>query len=208
MMAMTRAVWAFVCLAVACGGENGSPTAPSPPPAATPSPVAITLSGTVSSATGARLGGATVTFLDGPNTGRSTTANSNGEYAFATLNAGNSNLVARAGGYVDDGRGISLISGAHTLAFTLQPGALWTVSGTGNNVFDKPLHVTRVRITGAFSGHSSNFIVRCGGSLLVNELLGTGWGPTTYSGVHATPNCTQIQITNSTQVSWTFTEVR
>jgi hypothetical protein len=81
-------------------------------------------------------------------------------------------------------------------------------SGTGNDVFDKPASVARVRITGTFRGNASNFIVWCGTQLVVNELLGTGFGPVEYSGTHATPSCTQVRVENSTGVAWTFTEVR
>ncbi len=88
------------------------------------------------------------------------------------------------------------------------PRALWTVTGSGNDVLTKPLAATRLAIAGAFSGRSANFIVWCGTGLLVNELLGTSWGPLTYSGTHATPSCTEVRIENSTGVSWTLTEVR
>jgi HYDIN/CFA65/VesB-like, Ig-like domain len=55
-------------------------------------------------------------------------------------------------------------------------------SGTGDSVFDMPLDVARVRIIGIYTGSSSNFIVRIGGRLIVNELLGTFWGQTRYDG--------------------------
>lgn len=83
----------------------------------------------------------------------------------------------------------------------------WSRSGVGNDAFTKPAGVVRVRITGNYSGVTSNFVVWCGPSLLVNELLGTGWGPTSYSGTHATPNCTNVEVRQSTGVSWQMTEV-
>ncbi len=89
------------------------------------------------------------------------------------------------------------------------PAPLWTAAGTGNDVFSKPLSATRLRITGSYQGSSSNFIVRCDADLLVNEIIGTFTGRSpTYTGVHAAPSCSTIEIRNSTGVSWTLTEVR
>ena len=48
--------------------------------------------------------------------------------------------------------------------------------GIGNTVFDKPFAVERVRVKAFYPGHAENFIVYCGGDLLINELLGTGFG--------------------------------
>ena len=91
----------------------------------------------------------------------------------------------------------------------LKRGGRQSQSSTGNNVFDKPLYVTRVRITGTFTGFTSNFVVWCGSSnLLVNELLGTAYGTTQYDGTHSTRGCTEIRIEISTGVSWSITEVR
>lgn len=92
-------------------------------------------------------------------------------------------------------------------AGTLTGIPLFAMSGTGNTVFTMPTYVRRVRIQGGFGGFSSNFIIRIGGSLVVNELLGTGWSATTYDGTHLTSGGT-VEITNSTGVSWIFTEVR
>lgn len=91
---------------------------------------------------------------------------------------------------------------------TSSPAPLWSVAGTGNDVLAKPLSVAVVRITGSFAGTGSNFIIWCGSSLLVNEIIGTRYPSTSYSGTHATPNCTQIEVRNSTGVAWTMTEVR
>jgi hypothetical protein len=87
-------------------------------------------------------------------------------------------------------------------------GPLWTASGVGNDVRTKPVSAQRLRITAQYSGFGSNFIVRCDGSGVVNELLGTTWNATSYTGTHATPNCTQIEVRDSTGVSWQITEVR
>jgi hypothetical protein len=74
-------------------------------------------------------------------------------------------------------------------------------------VFDMPTYVTRVRITGSYSGYSSNFIVHIGGRSVVNELLGTGWGPTTFDGTYATSGGV-TETLHSSGVAWSFTEVR
>ena len=98
----------------------------------------------------------------------------------------------------------------------------WTASGSGNDIIDIPDDVLRFRITGSYSGYSSNFIVVCGlgsgvaSGLLVNELLGTGWDSTSYSGVHLNTGeystrrnrpCGSLQIQDSTGVSWTMTQL-
>ncbi len=83
---------------------------------------------------------------------------------------------------------------------------LWSKSGVGDSVFDMPTYVSRVRVIGTYTGFSSNFIVEVGGSLLVNELLGTGWGTTTYDGTLLTTGGV-VEITSSSGVSWSFTQV-
>jgi hypothetical protein len=83
----------------------------------------------------------------------------------------------------------------------------WTSSGTGDTVFDMPTSVSRVKITGIYTGYSSNFVVRIGGSLVVNELLGTGWERTHFEGTCVTKGGV-TEITKSSGVSWSFAEVR
>jgi len=89
----------------------------------------------------------------------------------------------------------------------LTPTPLYTRSGSGDTVFDIPTTVTRITITGRCSCSSTNFIVRIGGRLVVNELLGTSWGTQTFSGTYVTVGGV-TEITNSSAVSWTFTEAR
>lgn len=190
--------------AASCGDDNGNPIAPSNP-GPTPAP-AVSLSGSVTSG-GQGVSGATVSFLDGPNAGRSTTTSGSGSYSFSGIQGGNANLSATAPGFNEDRRGVT-IAGQSTLSFTLERAAPFSRSGQGNDVFDKPAYVTRVRITGRFDGGGQNFIMWCGNSLLVNEILGTRWPATSYEGVHATSNCTQIRVENSTGVQWSMTEVR
>jgi len=86
---------------------------------------------------------------------------------------------------------------------------LWTKTGTGDMVFDMPTYVSRVRITGSYPGYSSNFIVKVGGQLLVNVIIGSSAyaDGRSYDGTLITVGGV-VQITYSTGVSWTFTEVR
>ncbi len=176
-----------------------------PPVTVTPA-ATIALTGTVTSTAGGNISGATVRILDGANAGRSTSTNSAGAYRFDGLTPANGNLAASATGYGEARAGL-YIDGQSTQNFRLQPG-LWSTAGAGNMVLTKPATVTRVRITGAFSGPSSNFIVWCGSRLVVNELLGTFWGSTAYDGTHSTAGCTEITIERSTGVAWTLTESR
>ena len=89
---------------------------------------------------------------------------------------------------------------------TLTVRSVWSYSGVGDDVFDMPTSVSRVKITGTYTGYSSNFIVYIGGDLTVNELLGTGWGQTNFSGTYVTTGGV-VQIEYSSGVSWSFTEV-
>ena len=118
--------------ALSCGSDSGtSPTpnpaptpapapapAPSPSPSPAPTPTTVSLTGTVSTSGGERLGGATLTILDGPDAGKTAGTNSNGEYRFDSLTASNANLKAAAVFYADDRRGV-YVDGGNTLNFTL-----------------------------------------------------------------------------------------
>ena len=89
----------------------------------------------------------------------------------------------------------------------VRTGPVWAYFGGGNTVFDMPTTISRVRVVGTYTGNSSNFIVRIGGRLVVNELVGRSWNQERYEGVHATTGGT-VEITNSSGVQWSFTEVR
>lgn len=84
---------------------------------------------------------------------------------------------------------------------------LFTRSGTGDTVFDMPLSVGRIKITGRYTANSSNFIVHIGGNHVVNELLGTFWSSTTFEGTYVTTGGV-VEILSSSGVQWSFTEVR
>jgi hypothetical protein len=191
--------------ASACGGSNGSPAAPTPS-APAPTPQTFTLTGRVTSTSGAAIGSATVRISDGANTGRSTTTSGSGDYSLTGLAASGFTVVASATNYVAVGKGVTLTS-SQTVDFQLTPTPLFTRTGTGDTVFDMPTTVSRIRITGTYRSNSSNFIVRIGGRLVVNELLGTFWGPTVFDGTYVTSGGV-VEITNSSGVAWTFVESR
>jgi hypothetical protein len=81
----------------------------------------------------------------------------------------------------------------------------WTRSGQGNDVFDMPSYVTRVRIQGTWNRTDpDNFIVKINGTDVVNEHLTSA---PIYNGVHLTAGGV-VEIIFSTNVAWVFTEVR
>lgn len=115
-----------------CGGGSSTPVSPTPSPTPTPTPAPIThtLTGTVSSTSESRISGATVTALDGANSGRSVATNTNGEYRFDNMQAASTNFAARANGYLEDRRG-TLVEGAATLNFTLPTNLSFTGTWSG-----------------------------------------------------------------------------
>ena len=88
------------------------------------------------------------------------------------------------------------------------PSAVFTKSGSVDTVFDLPGRVTQVRIEGTFTGATSNFIVRIGNKLVVNELLGTANPRTGFVGTYAIVGGGTVEIIGSSGVSWVFTEIR
>ncbi len=101
-------------------------------------------------------------------------------------------------------------AGANQITFSgrgVRTGPLWERGGGGNTVFDMPTSISRVRIVGIYRSNSSNFIVRVGGRLVVNELLGRAWGMERYEGIHQVTGGV-VEITNSSGVEWSFVEVR
>ena len=115
---------------------------PAPAPAPPPAPITVNLTGNVRSVSGLRLGGATVTVLDGANSGRTATADGNGAYRIADMQIANGNLVARAGGFFEDRRGI-FVDGTSTLDFVLRanfsgrwPGQVRSTSCSDDGVLD------------------------------------------------------------------------
>jgi hypothetical protein len=70
-----------------------------------------------------------------------------------------------------------------------------------------PTYVSRVHVVGVYTGDGSNFVIRVGGRLLVNEIIGRRHESTRYEGVHLTSGGT-VEVTISNGVQWTLTEVR
>lgn len=192
----------FAALAVSvlfgCGGGGSSPSGPSTPVPA-PTPTVGSLAGTVTQNGGGAVAGATVTVLDGANAGRAATTNGSGQYRLDNLTSGNANVAAAANG-LETRSGVQ-VAGETTLNLSLP----YTRSGSGNTVFDMPTNIRRVRIFGRWNGTgTSNFIVRIGGSLTVNEILRTTG---TYEGIHSTTGGV-VEITNSSAITWSFTQVQ
>lgn len=208
-------VFLLTLLAAACGSTSGSPTSPStpatPPSTSTPPPptaaVTYTLSGSVTiTNTSTPIPGAVVRVVDGPNAGASASTDGNGRYAITGLQRAGFSVAVDAAGYTSDARGITLTSNG-TANFSLLPAAAWSKRGSGDTVFDLPTYIRRVRIVGDYGGRSSNFIVHIGGAHIVNELLGTSWSQPHFEGVYLTSGGI-VEITNSSGVSWTFSEER
>jgi len=86
--------------------------------------------------------------------------------------------------------------------------AIFTISGSGDNVFDLPARITRIKIGATYTEFASNFIVKIAGNLVVNELMGTGFNQTKFEGTYLITAGGTVQITNSNGVFWIFTEVR
>jgi hypothetical protein len=165
------------------------------------------LSGTVSSASGAPIAGATVRVLDGLNAGATATTDAGGLYRFTSLPRANANFSATAVNHLEDRRGVN-VDGSNALDFTLEPTPLFTRSGGGNDRFDLPATVTQVRVNGRWTGSgSATFTVRIAARTIVNVNLRTAGA---YEGVHpaATNGGGALEIINSPNATWTITEVR
>jgi hypothetical protein len=201
-------VAALLAICAACG--SSSPSAPSSSTTTTPpAPTTFNLSGTITSAGGGGIA-ATLNILDGPNAGRSATANSSGAYSFTGLTGGGFTIAITANGFVTQNRGVTLISDS-TLSVALLPSQVFSQSGVGDNVFTIPAYVTRVRVDATYGGTCQNFIVNANSRLLINIIIGTCSVADTkspFSGTYAVSGATQIAITSSTGIAWTFTELR
>lgn len=186
---------------LSCGGK--SPTQPSGPPA----PSTFTLSGRVTSVTGSPISGASVRVMDGVNAGKTGTSDSGGAYSLPGLQPSGFTATASATNYISESRGVNLVSN-QVVDFPLTPVPPFSRSGVGDTVFDLPSTITRIRITAVYTRASSNFIVKIAGRLIVNELLGTFWNQTSFSGTYLIAGGGVVEITDSSGVAWSFTEVR
>ncbi len=215
------------CLMFSC--SKSTPTTPTPTP--TPTPVVPTVSSITVTSSGTQIVvGQNMQFTATATMSNGTTRAGVGTWgsdatAQATVNAASglvtgvsaglahiyfndtSNIAANTQGSKDTmnvqgPKDTSVVQGSKLIEVRV----LWSAKGAGDNVFDMPKTVTRVKITGTYTGYSSNFIVHIGGNYVVNELLGTGWGQTYFSGTYATTGGT-VEILYSSGVAWTFTEV-
>lgn len=105
-------------------------------------------------------------------------------------------------------------AGTNTIPFsasgTVQGLPIYFHSGVGAAVFDIPRHVTRVKITGAYSGRCENFVIWIARDLVVNEILGTCSvaDGRNYEGTHLIAGGGVAEVQESTNIHWTLTEVR
>jgi hypothetical protein len=211
-----RLALALILLLCCACGDKKSPTSPSTPAPlttpTTPTLTSVTVQGTNCANEGVcELPGdtlqlsATARYSDGTS---STVTNS----AAWTSTAPSVATVTTGGLVTSKSTGTSDVLATYqgkSGGVTIRVSAPWTKTGSGNSVFDMPTYVSRVRITGTYTGYGSNFIVRIAGRTVVNEILGQtsiGIGPQ-YDGTHLTNGGT-VEITNSSGVAWSFTQVR
>lgn len=220
-MAMKYLWLALALLAVGCGGKDASPTSPG----SGGTTRVIALNGSLSYGTvqvgQAANGGFTianqgnspmaVTGITGPCSSMLKTNFTSGTIApgaaqaviltFTPTEARDCSGAVTVN--ADHTSGINTINMSAAGTFTGVP--LWTMSGSGNTVFTMPTYIRRVRIQGTWNRTStSNFIVRIGGSTVLNEILRDS---ITYDGIHLTTGGV-VEITLSGQIAWAFTEVR
>jgi hypothetical protein len=126
------------------------------------------------------------------------------------------NSVAFDGTYLLTGGGTVQITSSSGVTWTFTevapdnspaPPGLFTKSGSGDTVFDIPTRVTRIRIQGTYSGTSSHFYVDIAGKSVVIDSIGTSHNPVTFDGTYLLTGGGTVEITSSSGVSWTFTEV-
>jgi hypothetical protein len=205
----------FALTVSACGSSSSptaassTPTTPTAPPAsATPTVTNLVVtgngcSGGVCVAPGPIALTATAQLSNGTTQTVTSQAQWSSTYAsVATVNSAGAVTVLSTG----DADIIATYQG-RSAGQTIRVPAPWTVSGANDTVFDMPSYIRRVRITGSFPGRSSNFIVHIGAQYVVNELLGTSWGRSTFEGTYVTSGGA-VEITHSAGVNWTFTQVR
>ena len=85
--------------------------------------------------------------------------------------------------------------------------AAFSKSGTGNAVFDIPSSVKKIHIQGASTGTDTDFIVRIDGVLVVSAAIGPTKVPSSYDAEHLLFAGGTVQITQSSAVTWKFTEI-
>jgi hypothetical protein len=104
-------------------------------------------------------------------------------------------------------------SGANTIQLSgtgvFPPRPNFSRSGVGDTVFDMPLDVARIHVVATYNGSSQNFVLRVGGRLLVNEIIGTCCGNVPrYEGTLLTGGGGVTEVRISSGVSWLIEEIR
>lgn len=86
---------------------------------------------------------------------------------------------------------------------------LWSRSGKGNAVLDKPAHVLRLRLHATYAGVSDHVAVFCvdpSDVLVAVVPIGTYWGFTSFDQVIIMPLCTRMTVETDPAVSWRLNE--
>ncbi len=216
---MRRAVivMALVVGVAGCGGGDGSASAPSSPSPATPAAPVVTVASVQVTGPGCAGDACVGNAIPGGLQLRAQAVKSDSSTQDVTTEASwksSSTAVASvsSSGLVTFHKpGSSDVTAVYSgklggVTINVNP-ALWSRAGAGDTVFDMPTYIARVRITADYGGSSSNFIVRIGGRLVVNELVGRSWGQPHFEGTYTTTGGV-VEITHSSGVAWTFAEVR
>jgi hypothetical protein len=93
-----------------------------------------------------------VEVIDGPNQGRSAVTDGNGSYALSDLKSGGFTAGATAQYYHGDSEPVTLTSDGQHRDFRLAFIPPWHAEGVGDNVFEMPTSVHKVRIRASFTG--------------------------------------------------------
>lgn len=126
---MRRWIPLLALVLTACGSGSSAPTSPTPPAAQT-----FTLGGAVTETaptTTNKIPGATITFIDGSNAGKSATADGAGNYALAGLATGGFTVRTTAAGYNEKSQPVT-INANTSLTVQLNP-VPQTLSSTRND---------------------------------------------------------------------------
>jgi hypothetical protein len=212
MTALARAL-APVVLLVGLVGCGGGATAPSQTTTSIPASTIFALSGGVldNKNNANKVSNAALSITDGANAGRSTTTDGAGNYRFTALTPGTFTISLTGAGYISTTQSVTLGNADKVQNLFMDPVPLpiFTRSGTGANVLNIPTTVTRIRIQATYPGSCENFIVHINGRGVVNEILGTCSVASgrTFDGTFVTTGGL-AEVLFSTNISWTFTEVR
>lgn len=102
---------------------------------------------------------------------------------------------------------IFMATGVAWSVSTVQPDTAgnqrFSKSGVGDSVFVLPPRSSRYTVTGRYTlGGTTNFAVRVGGRLVVNEIIGAAG----FTAAFQAASQEQVEVFNAAGVAWTFTE--